>query len=287
MAENLWREISPSQVIFDEWDFRYVFFKHEPRPLSFRAVYEINGQSEELLGLMPLVDYGKYGYGFFAEEPCEENRVFVKPGREDLIPLLYKSLSGKVQFYDISGEDEFTRNLPLEDYKYLLPLSEFSSFNDFLRQRLPAKRRKSLEKELAEVEALRLEVVLNDFSDLEELFRLNVKSFGRESYLWKKKEQLPWRELIKENFSWRLISLRLSGRTVAASLSVYYQGYWHYLLTGVDFSTYPGLGKYLNKVNIEMALSAGARYFDAGLGACGWKDLWHFERRPQYEYLNF
>lgn len=288
-AASLWQEISPRRVIFDDWNFRYGFFKYEPYPLCFRAAYEISEGREELVALMPLVEYPEYGHGFISEEPCEENRVFVKAGYEEAIKLLYESLNKteKTQFYDISGEDEYTKSLTLEDYKYVLPLAGFNSFSDFMIARLSPKRRHSLEKELAAIEALNPEIIDNDFNDLDILFALNVGSFADESYLTKEAERKPWRELIKEPFDWHLTSLRLEGKTVAVSLAVLYNGYWHYLLTGVDFKTYPGLGKFLNKTNIEKAIGAGAEYFDAGLGDCGWKNLWHFDQIPQYEYLNF
>ena len=286
-AENLWRKISPQRVIFDDWDFRYCFYKDEMQPLSFRAAYEVNGSHEELVGLMPLVEYPEFGYGFFAEEPCEENRVFTKSGHDIVVKKIYESLSGKTQFYDISGEDEYTKSLILEDYKYVLPLIGFKNFNDFVSARLSPKRRHSLGKELAAIENLRPEIVIDDFSDLDNLFKLNIKSFADESYLSKEEERQPWRELIKMSFNWRLISLRLNGQTVAVSLGVVYGDYYHYLLTGVDFASYPGLGKYLNKISIEEAIKMGAKYFDAGLGDCGWKHLWHFDAQPQYEFVNF
>ncbi len=288
-AASLWLEISPRRVIFDDWNFRYGFFKYEPYPLCFRAAFEVSEGREELVALMPLVEYPEYGHGFISEEPCEENCVFVKAGHEIAIKLLYESLSKteKTQFYDISGEDEYTKNLTLEDYKYVLPLSGFNNFSDFMAGRLSPKRRHSLEKEIAAIEALNPEIIDNDFNDLDILFELNVGSFAGESYLTKEGERKPWRELIKEPFDWHLTSLRLEGKTVAVSLAVLYNGYWHYLLTGVAFKSYPGLGKFLNKTNIEKAISAGAKYFDAGLGDCGWKNLWHFDQIPQYEYLNF
>lgn len=288
-AASLWQEISPRRVIFDDWNFRYGFFKYEPYPLCFRAAYELVNGNEQLVGLMPLVDYPIYGHGFIAEEPCEENRVFVKPGYDFVIKELYDSLdkNEKTQFYDISGEDAHTKALTLEDYKYVLPLNGYNSFNDFMNSRLSTKRRRSLEKELNSIAMLHPVVVINDYSDLDKLFELNVASFVGESYLIKEEERKPWRELLNEPFDWHLTSLRINNETVGVSLAVLYNGYWHYLLTGVNFKAYPGLGKYLNKTNIEMAIAAGANYFDAGLGDCGWKNLWHFDQIPQYEYLNF
>ncbi len=287
-AEALWRKISPRQVIFDDWDFRYGFFKHEPYPLCFQAAYEVLDGREELIGLMPLQANNNWGgLEFFAEEPCEENRVFIKSGYETVIKQIYDNLqtAGKVQIFDISGEDEYTISLPLEDYKYVLSLAKLSSFADFLSTRLTPKRSHSLVKELMAISDLRPEVVLNDFTDLETLFKLNIANFAAESYLTRKEEQEPWRELIKNPlFDWHLTSLRLNSLTIAVSLAVLYNGHWHYLITGADFKTYPGLGKYLTKINIEEAIKSGADYFDAGLGDCGWKHLWHFNKIPQYEF---
>ena len=282
-AEALWREISPNKTIFDDWDFRYAFYKYEPCPLHFYVAKE----DGKLVGLLPLQFNKDWdGLEFFAEEPCEENRAFIKDGREDIIPKLYSAIKGRAKFYDISGEDKFTCALPLEDYKYILPLDGLKDFNDFLATRLSTKRRHSLAKEILSVDNLKPKYAVNEWADFEKLIILNVNSFAKESYLKTKDDQAPWRELIKKTFNWRLISIQIAGETQAVSLSVNYQGNWHYLLTGVNFQSFPGLGKYLTKVNIEEAIKDGAKYFDAGLGDCGWKDLWHFDRLSQYEFIN-
>lgn len=283
-AENLWRALSPKKTIFDEWDFRYCFYKYAPLPLKFLAAYE----GEELVGLMPLQIHPKHGFEFFAEDPCEENKPFIKAGYDKIIPELYKAISGPGKAYDITGDDEFTTKFDLEDYKYVLPLKDIKTFGDFLGSRLDAKRRRSLAKEIISVESYGFEMEIIEPSDyikaLELLFGFNAGNFKEESYLLEN-DRAPWRDLMSLGYSWRVIALKITGKIQAVSLSVLYNNEWHYLITGTNFKDFPGLGKLLVKVNIESAIKDKADFFDAGLGDCGWKHLWHFDKISQYLFI--
>ncbi len=283
-AEILWREISPCQTIFDDWDFRYTFYKYDPHPILFLAAYE-NG---ELIGLLPLQLHPKHGYEFFDEYNCEENRPFIKPGREEIISELYQAIPGKTKIYDISGEDEFTMDLEVEDYSYYLPLGNLKSFSDFLTQRLSSKRRRSLEKEISAAASHNLEVEVFAGDDQEKatsalnaLLEFNTGNFKDDSYLLKE-DQAPWYDLIKLPFNWRWLTVKKDNKIQGVALSVIYNKDWHYLITGVNFKEFPGLGKLMVKEAIEAAIREDAKLFDAGLGDCGWKHLWHFDKKPQY-----
>lgn len=283
-AESLWHALSPKKTIFDEWDFRYCFYKYAPLPLKFLAAYE----GEELVGLMPLQIHPKHGFEFFAEDPCEENRPFVKAAYEKIIPDLYKAIKGPGKAYDITGDDEFTIKFDLEDYKYILPLKNINNFEDFLESRLDSKRRRSLAKEISNVEAYGVEMEIVEPADylntLELLFSFNTGNFKEESYLLEN-DRAPWRDLMSLDYQWRLIVLKIKGKIQAVSLSVLYNNEWHYLITGTNFKDFPGLGKLLVKVNIESAIKDKAEFFDAGLGDCGWKHLWHFDKISQYLFI--
>lgn len=283
-AEVLWREISPCQTIFDDWDFRYTFYKYDAHPILFLAAYE-NG---ELIGLLPLQLHPKHGYEFFDEYNCEENRPFIKPGYETIIPELYQAIPGKTKIYDISGEDDFTKKLEIEDYSYYLPLVGLNNFSDFLNKKLSSKRRRSLEKEisLAAANNFEVEVFTGENSDkgvkaLESLLEFNTNNFKEESYLLKE-DQAPWYDLIKLPFNWRWLTVKKDNKIQGVALSVIYNKDWHYLITGVNFKEFPGLGKLMVKEAIEAAIREDAKLFDAGLGDCGWKHLWHFDKKPQY-----
>lgn len=284
-AERLWRALSPNKVIFDDWDFRYCFYKYKPCPLKFYAAFEKTADGEELVGLMPLQFNAEWGgLEFFAEDPCEDNRVFIKPGHEPVIAMLYKNLKETAKFFDISGEDEFTTSLEIEDYDYALPLQGINNFDDYLKSRLSAKRQRNLRSSIQKAEGLPIKVFINRPQDLDALFALNNKNFS-DSYLESEEDRRPWRSLLDLPFHWVIMSLEIDGQVQAVSFSVLYNNIYFYLITGVNFKDFSSLGKYLNRLNIEKALELKADSFDAGLGDCNWKKLWHLDPKPQYEFI--
>jgi hypothetical protein len=275
-AERLWRALSPRKTIFDEWDWRFCFYKHEPMEIYFLTAYEEN----ILAGLMPLEKHPKHGLEFFAEDASEESRPFIKAGFDHIIPKLYAAIPGPAKCYDISGDDEFTRQLPLEDYKYILPLESIYSFEDYLKARLSAKKQRNFRADFRKVEELKPEIVYNNPDDIEFLFALNSDRFD-DSYLQSSSERAAWGDLLALPYDWQLISIKIADKVVAASLAVVYHETYFYLINGAN-KAIPNLGKYLNKVNLERAINLKAKYWDAGLGGCNWKDVWHLDKIPQY-----
>jgi len=283
-AESVWRALSPQETVFDDWDFRCAFYKHEPYPLGFFVAEETSASGQkELVGLMPLQLHPQHGWEFFAEDPSEENRPFVRPGYEQIIPQLYAAIPAPAKCFDIAGEDDFTKNLPLEDYVYFLPLDDWADFNDYLRARLSSKKQRNFRSDLRKLEPFKPTVRWNEPSDLEEVFRLNTQKFA-DSYLGADHERAGWRGLLGAGLNCQIVSVNLAGAVKAASFSIVYKDTYFYLINGLETGV-PGLGKYLNQVNIERAISLGAKFFDAGLGDCNWKEAWHFERRPQYNFI--
>lgn len=276
-AEASWRSLSPRRTIFDEWDFRYCFYKYDPLPLHFFVAYE----GGSLVGLMPLQKHPEHGFEFFAEEPSEESRPFVKPGYEHIIPQLYAAIPGPAKCYDISGDDSFTMSLPLEDYKYVLPLAKIEDWEGYLKARLSVKKQRNLRAEMRKIEALEPEMTNDDRRSIEDVFALNCASFS-DSYLQPGEERQGWADLLLLPYDWRLTAVKVGGSVVAASLSVVYNGTYFYLINGADNRRVPNIGKYLNRLNLERAISLGAEYWDAGLGDCNWKEAWHMDKVPQY-----
>lgn len=280
-AKKIWNVLSPNLSIYDNWDFRYAFYKHSPAPLHFFAGYE----REELIGLLPLQyneDEGGY-LGFFAEEFMEDNRLFLKEGYDKYIPDFYAQVKEDVMVDDIAGEDEFTRGLPLEDYKYVLALGGLKGFSDHLVNSFTSKRRRQFLKVKSEMEKNRIEITQNDFSDIDLLFDLNIERHGDESYLSESHNREIFNELVKI-FDVRLLTFKVNGVKAGASYSILYKGVYNYLSVGADLKNYSSLGSYIGMENFNYAISLGAKIFDAGLGDCGWKKLWHLDKIPQYSY---
>lgn len=277
-AKNIWRALSPLKTIYDEWDFRYSFYKYNSHPLEFITAYD----GAEPVCLLPLEVHPKYGSEYIADDACDDNRVFFKPGYESVIPRLYEAARAPSRILDLAGEDEYTRSLSLGDYKYILPLKDCPDFENFLSTKFSAKSRWHVKKRIKNIENLGVEVIA-DSHNMSDIFRWNMERFGDDSYLHVD-EQKPWLDLLDQPFDQYLILLKINGETAAGSFSIYYKGRYFYLITGVNRNI-NGLGKYLVKINIERAIALGAEFFDAGVGDCNWKENWHFDRVPQFQFI--
>lgn len=285
-AERVWRALSPNETIYDLWDFRFPFYNVNLYPLYFYTVYD----DDVPVALLPLQLDPIYGLAFFSEEVSNYNRPFVKVGFEYVIPDLYKTINQKAQLYYISGVDDFTKSLLICGYEYSLNLKILNSFDDFLMNNLAPKRRRNLSKELLNVEKLDFRFHFKDSQKevwteyMLILFRFNINTYQEESYLNSVDRQKYYFELLKLPYEWRLAVIEIKGVIQAISLSVLYNNIWYFLLTGVNSKEHPGLGKYLQKINIDRAIKEKAISFNAGQGDCNWKKLWHLNESPLYEF---
>jgi hypothetical protein len=284
-AERLWRQLSPKEIIYDLWDFRYPFYKVYSYPLYFHAIYE----DDEPVALLPLqLNKDWNGLEFIAEELAYDNKPFIKKGYEYLIPELFNNLGGRVKIFDIAEIDDFTKKLPLEENSvYFYNIDKFTCFDDFLLSAFPGGRKRYNFKRLfINLERNHDVKVLHDnYSDLELLMDFNVKYFGEESYLRSSEERLPYFDLIKQPFNWNMITIEIDGKKVAVSLSLIYKETYYYLIVGSDISEFPDAFKYLTKVNLELAIKNKTKIFNCALGRGGWKEYWHLKKYPQHEFI--
>jgi CelD/BcsL family acetyltransferase involved in cellulose biosynthesis len=286
-AEKIWKSLSPNGTIYDVWDFRYAFHKNNPQEIFFFTAFE-SGEPVGLLGLEynPELRYLE----FFGGEFMDSNRCFIKQGYENLIPDLYRSISRKAALFDIVGDDDFTKSLVIEDYNYVLPLEGLENFDGHLERSFSSHRRKNFRRDFRIFEDNNpgLSCVSDEnFEALEALFRLNIKRHGKdESYLSSPALRSGLCDL-REKFDININSVKINNQRVAVGFGILYKSCFFFLLSGSDNAGFPGSGNYLQKEAFNLAFKLGAKKFDAGLGDCGWKERWHFEKEPQYEWSNF
>jgi len=283
-ARDVWNKLTPSETIYDLWDFRYCFYKNVPDPLYFYVIYENNEQ----VALLPLQYNEKKNYlEFLAEYFIEGNRPFFKPGYEYLLTDLFNiDFPHPVKIYDLEPVADFISNMPLEDYVYFYDLNGINNFNDYLLKAFPNGRKRYNFKRLFQLleRDHEVEVIYDDFSNLSKLIELNIRNFENESYLKTKIEQQVFFDLLKLPLDWRMISIKIDDNLLAHSLSVYYKETYYYLIVGSDISEVAEVFKYLTKANMELAIKLGAKIFDCSLGDCNWKKYWHLTKKPQHKF---
>jgi len=276
-AKDVWQRFSPQETLWDDWDFRYCFYKYYNRELFFYTGH-LKG---EIIGALPLqYNSEKNLLEFFGGEYMEENKVLVKKGHERFIPDFYRQIDRPAELYDISGQDAFTRNLPLHEYKYIYNLSGITTLEQFIDKYFDSDSRKKKRRLLKE----EVEIIDNNFGDLDLMIELNIKNFGKESsFNWPFRKEI-FHDLLKLNYEPILLTSVIDGKKEAVSFAVKYRDKFISLNSGVNSTSYPWLEKYLILKKVAKAIELKCRIFDACLGNCGWKDNWHLEKIPQFKF---
>lgn len=280
-AEQLWNQFSSNQIIFNDWNFRYCFYKY----FKFELYFYVASEEGKEVGLLPLqLNSDTKQLEFFGGGYMEDNQAFVLPGYESVIAQLYGQISSPAHLSDIVGEDAFTAALPVEDNKYILPLAGLTSSDDYIQNFYSSDSRQSMRKKVRRMEKESLEIRTNELTDIDLLFAYNIASFQEDStFHWPYRQEI-FRDLLQLPVPIFLFTFLVNGKPEAVSLSCQYGDYYEYLATGINYEVSKYLSTYVNLKNINQAISVGAKWLDAGVQDCGWKEQWHFSKVPQHVF---
>ena len=276
-AKILWNQFSPNQTLWDDWDFRYCFYKY----YNYELFFYVGWLGDQAIGLLPLQHNGK-SLEFFGGEYMEENKLFIKPEFKDLIPKFYENIKQRTKLEYISGEDPFTQILPIKDYKYIYNLSGATDVDQLLDKYFETdakKKRRRLEKEVGEIV-----MTLNNFEDIDLMIELNIQNFGADSSFNQPFRKEIFHDLLKLNHEIFLMTFSIEGKKQAVSLAIKYKDRFVSLNSGVNKEDFPDLAKCLILKKVDQAIKLGCKVFDACAGDYGWKRHWHLEKIPQHKY---
>lgn len=278
-AKFYWDLLVEQKSIFDNWDFRYCFYKYFNYPIYFKVGF-IEGSP---IGLLPLQQNIDDGYlEFFGGNFMENNKVSIKTEAEQYVPNFYQDLPGKAKLEYIIGTDNFTKNLPVLDQKYFLNLNNLKSSEDYLQNYFDSDSRGKLKRKLKKIQQEKVEVLDNNLLDIEQLMQFKINRFGESStFNWPHRKEI-FRDILKLPVKIFLNSFYLNEVLQGVSLSILYQGDYAFVNFGINDEAFKNFTTFLNVYNIDQAITAGAKSFDAFCGDCGWKELWHLEKSPQY-----
>ena len=277
-AQKIWQKISPQRNIYEDWNFRFVFYKYFNYPLEFY----VGEEDGEIVGLLPLQFNSDEGYlEFFGGSFMEDNHVFIKPGFEGRIPEFYAAVKSKARLEDIIFDNDFVQMSFMEN-KYIIKLDGIAGADDYLAKFFSSKTRKKIKKRNEEMEALGIKVSYDEASDLSELIRLNKEAFGAESSFNKPYRKEIYRDLLESAFRTITVSASIGGKKQNVSLAIAYKDAFVSFSVGNNKDDFPDLGHYMFLKRVERALALGCRIYDAGLGDLGWKSRWHLEKIPEY-----
>jgi hypothetical protein len=283
-AKKWWNFFSPHESIYDEWDFRFCFYKYFKNQIFFYVGY----LDDQPVGLLPLQRNLEENYlEAFGTFFMRQNRVYIDDKYAEFVPLFFKNIELPIQLSKLIGANEFIRGLPFDYNQYVLDISEYKNYQELFEKNLSSKHRTDLKRQIKLTEkAGNIDMVINNFEDINELIRLNKLTFGEDSSFYKPFREQIFKDFFKLPFQFRVLSFKCGGHLAAVSLGVFYGNEYVFINAGVDRSLFPHINTYVNAKMVDDAIVCGAKIFDAGLEDLGWKEKWGFTKIPQYKFEN-
>ncbi|MBU1085167.1 MAG: GNAT family N-acetyltransferase [Candidatus Beckwithbacteria bacterium] len=288
-ALYLWQKFSQSQTLFDTFEFRLAFFEaYNPR-LHLVTLKNPN----EIVGLLPLqYEEDTQKYYWFGSWWQEESKFLVKD--ELYIPLLLAVSPSPVNLnaisFDVPNWIKKVIDFKADDPKYILKLDLIKSLDDYLAT-LKKKKRYNLRRDLRIIEALKPEIIIDNFSDFDGLIELSKKRFSEkgEETDWKDPRRVDaFRKVIefgrkKISYEVRMITVKIGSKLAAVDLVAIFNNCYYPIKCGYNVKDFPGIGNYVNLLEIKDAIELGLSKMDFLEIGYGWKDKW-FESVPLLKY---
>jgi hypothetical protein len=185
----------------------------------------------------------------------------------------------------ISGLDKFSEGLPLQDYKYVLPLEKYKNIDEYMTDIFSGSNLKKVRSHFRQIEEQKVEILRNNFADIELLFQYNMERFGADSsYHYPGRKEI-FRDLLKTSLDTHLLTFVINGVKEAVALTFFHNGVHKRISAGIKKGDWTHIISYINLKEIEYAISLGAKESDAAMGDYGWKEKWGFQKVPEYKFV--
>lgn len=289
ICQKLWQEFSRPAVLFDTWDFRTAFwhgYNHQPYFMVLKEGFNN-------LALLPLwYESDKKTYAWFGSAWQEENKFLAKDPL--FIPLMLAVCPKPVLLNAISADlpiwTEEVITLQADDPKFILKLDSLDSSQDYLLT-LKKKKRYNLRRDQKIIEAQEPIITFDRLSDFDALVNLSIKRFEEkgEDTDWQDPRRVEaFRQIIrlgKQNgqYQVRTITVTIGNHIAAVDLIAIFQNCYYPLKCGYDVKNFPGIGSFVNLLEIDDAIQLGMRKMDFLEIGYGWKEKW-FEAVPLLKY---
>lgn len=283
-CKKLWQKFSPNQTIYDIWEFRlafYLAYQHQPH---FIVLYH----HQIPVGLIPLwFDIGKQHYDWFGSYWHEHNNFWVTDPK--YLPLLLRSLPipSVLRAINPSQIQQLNHQLPPsfilepDEPTFSLKLNQINNHNNYLLT-LKKKTRYNLKRDWQKITQLHPTVTYDRFDDILALIALNTQRFldkGEEPDCLDPRRAQAFKNLLilaleSQKYQIRMISIEIEHQLAVVDLIAIYQKTYYSLKGGSDLRKFPGIGNYINLLEIDDACNLGMKKIDFLQSPQGWKNAW-------------
>jgi hypothetical protein len=155
-AKELWNVFSPHKTIDDEWEFRSIFFT----PLGYLLQFYVAYDGDTPVALLPLQENnrewltppylpeGGTFLEFFGGDDTDDNGIFTKPGYENVVTQLLAQLKMQTILAPLRDEKIGEQTAEFYTNKYLLPLTGYANYEDYIEAVWSGSRRKKLRQQM-------------------------------------------------------------------------------------------------------------------------------------------
>lgn len=275
-AKTYWQLLSPKEEIYDEWLFRYLYYKYLNCPIHFIVGFD----GKEAIGLLPLQWNAQENYlEFFGGRFMSYNTIFVKKGYEyvqiQLVEQLQKPAYLRWLRHPIA-HPSLTTITPT----YYLPLRGLKDTDNYLDKYWHGKSKNEFKRQTKRLLETNIEITYNNFADFDHLVEFNKQKWGQESVFYNPYRSEFFKDVI-QNFECHLISIKIDGQLSAVAFRIGYKG----ILYGINAGLKEGsknLGKFIYLKTIELGINLNKEKYDALEGSYNWKEDFGFQARQQY-----
>lgn len=279
-CEELWRQFSPNESLFDLWEFRYQWY------LSYQYVpYFITIEDNvKPIALFPLwFDSKKNRFEWFGSDWMEDNRFFVKD--EQFIEIFFRLvslLSTKIYLNAILPINSYSKFLSKDTSKYTLNLKEFTSMDQFLTT-LDKKMRYKFKKDYLEISSLNPKIIfidnptLNDLQDLKKLSSQRFNGVDRDkSDLVITERFYTYLNIInsKQKYKIWFLKVYIQNYLAVVDMIISYKKVYYPLKGASDVERFSGIGNFINYYEIKDAIKNKYEKIDFLQGDYNWKHFY-------------
>ncbi|MCF7955226.1 MAG: GNAT family N-acetyltransferase [Phycisphaerae bacterium] len=284
-CRDIWKSKIPPDAIWDLWEFRACFQEHYRRPACFITAETPDG-STEILPLSWIEESQCYGY--FSGETwqgktwLEQNRI---PSDSGLLLEMLSHCPGPYYLRYLLPLTECTsyNNFAVDEIGYLFRPSDYSYDIDNYFQQFSGKSARNIKREVASLQA-RACYRYDDISDFEHMVQLNINNFGDSSFFSDRRFLESFRSLmhyLSEEGWLRITTVIINGEVAAVDMGCIYRGNYT-LLGGGTNRDYPGVAKLINLHHIQRGCRERLNQLDFLCGDFSWKKKFHLTERPLY-----
>lgn len=284
----LWQQAVPDDRLFHSWEIRNCFQETFRRTPCFIVCEDAEG----LAGLLPLSWIEPAGtLACFPGETwhgktwLEQNPIFARS--PDVFWALLEAVpaDSHLRYLEARCAAPSPTEAAVDEIGYLfLPPQHAFSFPHYLAG-IPGKTRKRLLREPDQLRQRGVEFRLGCRRDIEHLFRMNLESFGEDSYFHDERFLGGFQRMVAEldrHGALRVTTVLVGGEIAAVDLgAVWHNDYT--LLAGATNAAFPGVAKLINFHHLETACAERFGSVDFLCGDFGWKERFRLVPRPLYQ----